>query len=191
VAEEEVMTREELRETEGLMKKAIEALEYDLLSIRTGRASPALVERLKVEYYGTPTPLKQLATISAPEPQLLAIRPFDPGSLRDIERAILSSDLGLTPNNDGKLIRLVIPPLNEERRQELAKVVRRRAEEAKVSIRNYRRDALAELREFEKEKLISEDDFYRARDDLQELTDLYIEKVDQIQERKELEIKEI
>jgi ribosome recycling factor len=185
------MTREELRETEGLMKKAIEALEYDLLSIRTGRASPALVERLKVEYYGTPTPLKQLATISAPEPQLLAIRPFDPGSLRDIERAILSSDLGLTPNNDGKLIRLVIPPLNEERRQELAKVVRRRAEEAKVSVRNYRRDTLAELREFEKEKLISEDDFYRARDDLQELTDLYIEKVDQIQERKELEIKEI
>jgi ribosome recycling factor len=111
--------------------------------------------------------------------------------LRDIERAILSSDLGLTPNNDGKLIRLVIPPLNEERRLELAKVVRRRAEEAKVAIRNSRRDTLAELREYEKEKLISEDDFYRARDDLQDLTDRYIEQVDAIQERKEQEIKEI
>ena len=185
------MTQEMLRETEGHMKKAIEALENDLRSIRTGRASPALVERVQVEYYGTLTPLNQLATISAPEPQLLAIRPYDPSSLRDIERAILSSDLGLTPNNDGKLIRLVIPPLNEERRLELVKVVRRRAEEGKVAIRNFRRDALDELREFEKEKLISEDDFYGARDDLQELTNGYIEQVDKVQERKEQEIKEI
>jgi ribosome recycling factor len=185
------MTKELLREAEGRMKKAIEAVEGDFRGIRTGRASPALVERIQVEYYGTPTPLNQLATISAPEPQLLAIRPYDPSSLRDIERAILSSDLGLTPNNDGKLIRLIIPPLNEERRLELAKVVGRRAEEAKVTIRNLRRDTLAELREFEKEKLISEDDFYRARDDLQELTDHYIKQVDEIQERKEQEIKEI
>jgi ribosome recycling factor len=180
-----------LRETEIQMKKAIEALENDLKSIRTGRASPALVERLQVEYYGTLTPLNQLATISAPEPQLLAIRPYDPSSLRDIERAILSSDLGLTPNNDGKLIRLNIPPLNEERRAELAKLVGRRAEEYKVTIRNCRRDTLDELREFEKEKLISEDEFYRARDDLQELTDRYIEQVEQVQARKEQEIKEI
>ena len=185
------MTQEMLRETEGHMKKAIEALENDLRSIRTGRASPALVERVQVEYYGTLTSLNQLATISAPEPQLLAIRPYDPSSLRDIERAILSSDLSLTPNNDGKLIRLIIPPLNEERRLELVKVVRRRAEEGKVAIRNYRRDALDELREYEKEKLISEDDFYRARDDLQELTNGCIEQVDQVQERKEQEIKEI
>jgi ribosome recycling factor len=185
------MTQELLRETEIQMKKAIEALENDLKSIRTGRASPALVERLQVEYYGTLTPLNQLATISAPEPQLLAIRPYDPGSLRDIERAILSSDLGLTPNNDGKLIRLNIPPLNEERRAELAKLVGRRAEESKVTIRNDRRDTLAELREFEKEKLISEDEFFRARDDLQELTDRYIEQVDRVQARKEQEIKEI
>lgn len=185
------MTREVLRDTEGAMKKAIDALEIDLRGIRTGRASPALVERVQVEYYGTLTPLNQLATISAPEPQLLTIRPYDPSSLRDIERAILSSDLGLTPNNDGKLIRLVIPPLNEERRLELVKVVRRRGEEAKVSIRNIRRDTQAELREYEKEKLISEDEFYTGRDDLQELTDRYIEQIDEIQERKEKEIKEI
>jgi ribosome recycling factor len=185
------MTREVLRDSEGVMKKAVDALEVDLRGIRTGRASPALVERVQVDYYGTLTPLNQLATISAPEPQLLAIRPYDPSSLRDIERAILSSDLGLTPNNDGKLIRLVIPPLNEERRLELVKVVRRRGEEAKVSIRNIRRDTQAELREYEKEKLISEDEFYTARDDLQELTDRYIEQIDDIQERKEQEIKEI
>lgn len=185
------MTKDLLRDTEGSMKKAVEALETDFRSIRTGRASPALVERVQVEYYSALTPLNQLATISAPEPQLLTIRPYDPSSLRDIERAILSSDLGLTPNNDGKLIRLAIPPLNEERRMELVKVVRRRAEEAKVSIRNIRRDTLAELREYEKEKLISEDEFYRVRDDLQDLTDRYTEQVDQTEERKEQEIKEI
>ena len=185
------MIKDALRETEGRMKKAIEALENDLKGIRTGRASPALVERVLVDYYGTPTPLNQLANISAPEPQMLAIRPYDPGSLRDIERAILSSDLGLTPNNDGQLIRLIIPPLNEERRLELAKVVGRRAEEAKVAVRNCRRDALADLREFEKEKLISEDDFYRGRDELQELTGRYTELVEKVQERKEQEIREI
>ena len=185
------MSKELLRDTENQMRRAIEALEGDLRTIRTGRASPALVERLQVDYYGTATPLNQLATISAPEPQLLTIRPYDPGSLRDIERAILASDLSLTPNNDGRLIRLVIPPLNEERRMELVKLVRRRAEEAKVTLRNIRRDSLEELREFEKEKLISEDEFYRARDDLQELTDRYIEQIDEIQERKEQEIKEV
>lgn len=185
------MIKEMLREAEGQMKKAIKALENDLMGIRTGRASPALVERLPVDYYGTATPLNQLATISAPEPQMLTIRPYDPGSLRDIERAIQTSDLNLTPNNDGHLIRLIIPPLNEERRIELAKVVRRRAEEGKVATRNCRRDALSDLREFEKEKLISEDDFYRARDELQDLTTRYIEKVEEIQERKEREIKEI
>jgi ribosome recycling factor len=185
------MIKEALREAEARMKKAIEALENDLMSIRTGRASPALIERLQVEYYGTLTPLNQLAIISAPEPQLLTIRPYDPGSLRNIERAILSSDLGLTPNNDGKLIRLVIPPLTEERRLELVKVVRRRTEECKVAIRNSRRDTQSDLRDFEKEKLISEDDLYRTRDDLQELTDRYVEQVDEIQELKEQEIMEI
>jgi len=185
------MIKDMLREAESQMKKAVKALENDLLTIRTGRASPALVERLPVDYYGTPTALNQLASISAPEPQMLTIRPYDPGSLRDIERAIQTSDLGLTPSNDGHLIRLILPPLNEERRRELAKVVRRRAEEGKVATRNCRRDALSDLREFEKEKLISEDDFFRGRDELQELTSRYTEMVDKIQERKEQEIKEI
>ncbi len=185
------MIQEALQETEAQMKKTIEALESDYRVIRTGRASPALVERIQVEYYGTLTPLNQLATIAAPEPQLLTIRPYDPGSLRDIERAILSSDLGLTPNNDGKLIRLVIPPLNQERRMELVKLVRRRAEEAKVAIRNIRRQTLDDLREFEKEKLISEDDFFRGRDDLQDLTDRFVKQIDQIQARKEQEIMQV
>jgi ribosome recycling factor len=185
------MVKEVLREAESQMKKAIKALENDLLVIRTGRASPALVERLPVDYYGTPTALNQLATIAAPEPQMLTIRPYDPGSLRDIVRAIQVSDLGLTPNNDGNVIRLIIPPLNEERRRELAKLVRRRAEEGKVATRNCRRDALSDLREFEKEKLISEDDFFRGREELQELTGRYTDMVDKIQERKEKEIREI
>ncbi len=182
------MIKELMRETEGKMKKAVEVLEADLRTLRTGRASPALVERVMVDYYGTPTPLNQLATISAPEPQLLTIRPYDPQSLTDIERAILKSELGLTPNNDGKIIRLVIPRLTEERRRELVRVVRKRVEEGRVAIRNIRRDALEDLREFEKEKLISEDDFYRAKDDLQELTDRYIEQMEEVGRRKEEEI---
>jgi len=172
------------------MNKAAEALEAKLRTIRTGRASPALVEQVMVDYYGTPTLLKQLAVISAPEPQLLTIRPYDPGSLGDIERAILKSELGLTPSNDGKLIRLPIPRLTEERREELAKMVRQRVEEGKVALRNIRREALDDLREFEKEKLVSEDDFYRAKDDLQELTDDYTKKMDDISDRKQKEILE-
>ncbi|HHH83123.1 MAG TPA: ribosome recycling factor [Chloroflexi bacterium] len=184
------MVKDALTEGENRMKGAIRALEEDLAAIRTGRASPALVERLNVEYYGTPTPLMQLATISAPEPRLLTIRPFDPASIRDIERAILASDLGLTPSNDGKLIRLNIPPLTEERRHELVRIVRGRAEEGRVAVRNVRRDVLNDLREFEREKLISEDDLHRAEKDLQELTDKYIEEIEAISERKEKEILE-
>lgn len=185
------MIKDVMQEAESRMKGAIKALEEDMNAIRTGRASPALVERLMVEYYGTPTPLQQLATIATPEPQLITIRPFDPKSLGVIEKAILASELGLTPTNDGKIIRLVIPPLTEQRRQELAKVVGRRVEEAKVAIRNIRRDALDDLREFEKEKLISEDEFFRARDDLQKLTDHYTEQVEKIGERKQQEIMEV
>ena len=185
------MIKDLLQETQDDMQKAIESLESDLVTLRTGRASPALVNRVMVDYYGTPTPLRQLAAIANPEPQLLTIRPFDPSSLRDIERAILTSDLGLTPNNDGRIIRLVIPPLNEERRLELVKVVNRRVEEAKVSVRHARRDALETLRDFEKEKEITEDEFYRGRDDLQDLTDRYIEKADEVGKRKEEEILEI
>ncbi|HEY67160.1 MAG: ribosome recycling factor [Chloroflexi bacterium] len=184
------MIKELLRETEERMRKSIEVLEADLRTIRTGRASPALVERVMVEYYGTLTPLKQLAVISAPEPQLLTIRPYDPGSLGDIERAILKSELGLTPSNDGRIIRLPIPRLTEERRRELAKLVRHRVEEGKVALRNIRREALDDLREFEKEKLISEDDFYRGKDDLQDLIDRYSEQMDEISERKQREILE-
>lgn len=185
------MIRDALHEAEARMKGAVKALEEDMSAIRTGRASPALVERLMVEYYGTPTPLQQLATISAPEPQLITIRPFDPKSLNTIEKAILASELSLTPSNDGKLIRLVIPPLTEERRQELVKVVHRRLEEAKVAVRNVRRDALDDMREFEKEKLISEDEFFRAKEDLQKLTDHYTEEIDRVGARKQQEIMEV
>lgn len=185
------MIKDVMHEAETRMKGAIKALEEDMNAVRTGRASPALVERLMVEYYGMPTPLQQLATIATPEPQLITIRPFDPKSLGLIEKAILASELGLTPTNDGKIIRLAIPPLTEQRRQELAKVVNRRVEEAKVAIRNIRRDALDDLREFEKEKLISEDEFFRARDDLQKLTDHYTEQVEKIGERKQQEIMEV
>lgn len=185
------MIKDLLLETEGRMKKTVQALEADLRAVRTGRASPALLERVMVEYYGTLTPLNQLAVISAPEPQLLTIRPYDPSSLGDIERAILKSDLGLTPSNDGKIIRLVIPSLTEERRMELVRLVNRRVEEAKVGLRNVRREALDDLREFEKEKLISEDDFYRGRDELQELIDRYSEEVDKVGERKSREVMEL
>jgi ribosome recycling factor len=138
-----------------------------------------------------PTPLMQVATISAPEPRMLTIRPFDPASLKDIERAVLTSDLGLTPNNDGKMIRLNIPPLTEERRHELVRIVRSRIEEARISVRNVRRDVLNDLREFEREKLISEDNLKRAGDDLQKLTDTYIDQLNETGQRKETEVLEV
>ncbi len=185
------MIKEVLVETEDRMKKSVESLQMDLKGIRTGRASPALVERLRVEYYGTPTNLIELASISAPEPHLLTIRAWDANAIKDIERAILQSDLGLTPTNDGKLIRLSIPPLTEERRRELTKVVAKRVEDARVAVRNCRRDGLNDMRELEKEKIVSEDEFYAGKDDLQELTDKYIETVDEIGQTKEQEIMEI
>lgn len=185
------MIKDLLKETEGRMNKAVDALRDNLMTIRTGRASPALVERLSVEYYGTLTPLNQLATISVPEPRLLAIRPWDPTALADIERAILKSELGLTPSNDGKIIRLNIPRLTEERRQELVKVVGKQVEEGKIAIRNIRRDAIEDLRELESEKMISEDEFYRTKDDVQEITDKFVAKMDEIGRDKEREIREI
>jgi len=185
------MIEELLKETGERMEKAVEVLRENLMTIRTGRASPSLVERLPVEYYGTLTPLNQLATISAPEPRLLTIRPWDLNALANIEKAIMKSDLGLTPSNDGKIIRLVIPRLTEERRQELVKVVGKRVEEGKVAIRNIRRDAIEDLREMESEKLISEDEFYRTKDEIQELTDKFAAKMDEIGHDKEKEILEI
>jgi len=185
------MIKDVLDEARGRMGGAIEALKGDLATVRTGRATPALVQGVKVEYYGIPTPLNQLATISAPEPQLLTIRPFDPSSLGAIEKAILKSELGLTPNNDGRIIRLAIPRLTEERRRELVKIVGRRLEEARIAIRNVRRDALDDLRSFEKEKLISEDELYRGKDDLQDLTNEFVEQVGEIGKRKDKEIMEV
>ena len=185
------MIKDIITEADTRMKGAIQALEYDLAGIRTGRASPALIERLQVEYYGAPTPLMQLANITVPESRTLLIRPFDGSTLRDIERAILASDLGLTPNNDGKVIRLNIPILTEQRRRDLVKVVHNRIEEARVSVRNVRRDLIKSLREFEDEKLISEDDLKKGEEELQKITDKMIEEIDSIGERKEKEIMEV
>lgn len=185
------MIKEALTEAEERMKGAVQALEVDLAGIRTGRASPALVERLPVEYYGVPTPLRQLAAISVPEARQLLIRPFDPSTLKEIERAVLVSDLGLTPNNDGKVIRLNLPQLTEERRRELVRVVGHRVEDARVAVRNVRRDVIKDLREFEHEKLISEDERKRGEDELQKLTDRYIEEINGLGERKKDEIMEV
>lgn len=185
------MVKDALHEAEDRMKGAIKALEDDLAGVRTGRASPALVERLEVLYYGAATPMQQLATISAPEARLLVVKPFDPSTLKDIERAILSSDLGLTPNNDGKVIRLGIPPLTEERRKQLIKHVHHRLEDARVAVRNIRRAVHDDLREFEKEKLMSEDDLKRGEAELQKLTDRYVTIIEEHGTRKDAEIREI
>jgi len=183
--------KETTKEAETRMNGAIQSLEEDLARIRTGRASPALVERLHVEYYGVPTPLVQLANINVPEPRVLLIRPFDASMLKAIERSILASDLGLTPNNDGKVIRLNLPPLTEERRRDLVKLVHTRLEDTRVAIRNIRRDLIKDLREFEKEKMISEDDLKKAEEELQKLTDRYIEQIDMVGYHKEKEIMEV
>lgn len=185
------MINDVLNETQTAMKKSIEALKVDLAAMRTGRASTGLVDKLLVEYYGTPTQLKELALISVPEAQLISIRPFDPGAMKAVEKAILQSDLGLTPNNDGKIIRLQIPRLTEERRRNLTKSASKRAEEARVSIRNIRRSALEDLKSFEKEKMISEDEMYKGRDEVQKLTDDYIKNVDEIVAAKDKEILEV
>jgi ribosome recycling factor len=185
------MIKEAIKEAEVRMKGALTALEADLSGIRTGRASPALVERLHVEYYGAPTSLQQLASTSIPEPRQILIRPFDPTTLKAIEKAILASDLGLTPNSDGKVIRLNLPPLTEERRRELVKVVHNRLEDSRVAVRNIRRDLHKDLREFEKEKLISEDDLKTGEEELQKLTDKMVEQVDATGAHKEKEILEV
>jgi ribosome recycling factor len=180
-----------LKDAEIRMHSAVHALEEDLAAIRTGRASPALVERLLIDYYDTPTPLIQLATISVPEPRSILIKPFDASTLKTIERTILASELGITPNNDGRQIRLALPPLTEERRRELVKVVHHRLEESRVAIRNIRRDVHNDMREYEKEKLISEDDLLRGEEELQKVTDKYIEDVAKVGEKKEQEIMEV
>ncbi len=184
------MIKEVLKDAEDRMKSAVAVLEEDLKGMRTGRASTGLVEKLEVEYYGQATPLYQMANLSVPDAQTIAIRPFDKTSLKAIEKAIQASDLGLTPNNDGQIIRLNIPPLTEERRRELQKLVQRRTEEARVAVRNVRRSAIDDLREMEHEKMISEDESKRGQDSVQKLTDKYIEAAEEVGKRKEQEIME-
>lgn len=173
------------------MEKAMASLGQELNGIRTGRANPSLIELLPIEYYGTQTPLQELAGISVPEVRSLLIRPYDPSSLKNIEKAILKSDLGLTPNNDGENIRLILPTPTEDRRLELVKVVGAKAEECRIAIRNIRRDSIKDLREFEEEKMITEDDLHRGEDQVQEITDEYAKKIDEVSERKEKEIMEV
>lgn len=184
------MINDLMRDAKGRMQSALDVLGSDLIGIRTGRATPALVESLPVLAYGSEMSLIQLATISVPESRQLMIRPFDGTMLKAIEKAIQASGLGLTPNNDGKVIRLNLPPLTEERRRDLVKVVNNRLEEARVSIRNIRRDSLKELRDYEKEKLISEDEMRKGEEDLQELTNNMIDQIAVIGKRKEEEIME-
>ena len=184
------MINDLMRDAKGRMQTALDILNDDLVGIRTGRASPALVEKLQVEYYGAELTLIQLATISVPEARQLMIRPFDGSSLRAIERAIQASDLGLTPSNDGKVIRLNLPPLTEERRRELVRMVNNRLEDARVAIRNIRRDTLKDMRDFEKEKMISEDELHQGEDELQDLTNEMTDQVAVIGKRKEEEIME-
>lgn len=185
------MIRELLQDAESRMTGAVSSLESDLAGYRTSRASPHLVEKLEVEMYGQMMHLIQMAVISVPEPQQLAIRPYDASSISAIERAILKSNLGLTPNNDGKIIRLNLPRLTEERRRDLSKLVGNRVEEGKVAVRNVRRDILGDLRDFKNESLITEDDYFRGQDDLQELTDKYVKQIDVLGSEKTKEIMEV
>ena len=185
------MVSETLQNIEHKMTTSVDIFKRELASIRTGRATPALVEHVKVEYEGVPLPLNQLATVSASEARLLVIQPWDRGSVHSIEKAILKSDLGLTPVSDGSIIRLNIPPLTEERRQELIKLVHRRLEERRIAIRNLRREAMDELRRLEKNKDISQDEYKRALDQLQKLTDGFIANAEQLGHGKEVELTEV
>ncbi len=185
------ITNELIADARERMGKSVEATAQEFTSVRTGRASPALLDRVVVDYYGAATPLKQLATIHAPEARLLTVQPFDQSSIKNIEKAIREADLGLNPGNDGRLIRLVVPELNEERRRELVKVVRHIAEEGRVAIRNVRRDVMHDLRELKNEGEIGEDDERRAEQELQKLTDEKIAELDGILKGKEAEIMEV
>ncbi len=185
------MASRTLGNIEEKMGKSIEVMKRELAVIRTGHATPALIEHIKVEYAGVPTPLNQIAGVSAPGVRLLVIQPWDKGSIHSIEKAILKSDLGLNPASDGNVIRINIPPLTEERRQELTKTVRRRVEERRIAIRNLRREAMEELKGFEKNKAISQDEHKRALDQLQKLTDSFIANIEQIGRDKETELTEI
>ena len=179
------------KEYEDKMKKAVSIMEREFSTLRAGRASTALVENMEIDYYGTPTPLNQLAGITVPEPRLIVIQPWDKGVMKEIEREILKSDLGLTPNNDGTVIRLAIPQLTEERRKELFKLVKKRAEECRVAVRNLRRDANDSFKAMEKDGSISEDMRFTAQEKMQKITDEYMKEIDKVLESKEQDIMEV
>lgn len=185
------MVKELLQDAESRMTKAIESLEADLRAIRTGRANPALLDRLTVEYYGVTTPINQVAGVSAPEGRMLVIKPWEKTMIKPIEKAILESDLGLNPSNDGVVIRLILPQLTRERRRDLVRQVGKRAEEARIAIRNIRRDVLKDLQDAQEEKLISEDEQFGAREKVQKLTDQHVQMVDATVKEKEEEIMEV
>ncbi len=185
------MTADLFADAERRMQKAIDALKQDLAAIRTGRASPSLVERIQVDYYGAPTPINQVASISAPEARQLVIQPWDRKMLTDIEKAIQKSDLGINPTNDGQVVRLNIPPMSEERRRDMVKALHKKLDEHKVAVRNIRRDVHDKLREREKKKEVSEDELKRSTERLQKLTDRYIDEMDKVGKSKEQEILEV
>jgi ribosome recycling factor len=180
-----------LKDAEHKMEQALSHLRDELSSIRTGRASAAVLTRITVEYYGSPVPLNQLASVNVPEPRLLVIQPFDKNSIAQVEKAIQQSDLGITPSNDGQVIRLAFPPLTEERRKELVKQVHHRAEEGRVAVRNVRRHAKDDIEKLEREHLISEDELSRGEKELQKLTDRHVAEIDEIQRHKESELMEV
>jgi ribosome recycling factor len=180
-----------LDEADEKMEEAVNYLRSELKTIRAGRASPAMLENVTVEYYGSQTPLNQVASVSAPQPDLLVVQPFDRNAMEDIQRGIMKADLGLNPNNDGEKIRIPIPPLSEERRKELVETARERAEEAKISIRNVRRDAKNELQRIVEEETLSEDVLYAGEEDLQDLTDAHTDQVDTLLEKKKRKIMEV
>lgn len=185
------MVKDIINDAEQRMKKAIEHLKQDLASLRAGRANPAMLDKVMVNYYGAPTPINQLANITVPEARLLVVQPWDKSVIPEIEKAIMKSDLGVTPTNDGNVVRIAIPQLTEERRKELVKVAKKRAEDAKVAVRNIRREANDEIKAKEKEKAISEDEAKKAADDIQKLTDKYIKDIDTIFQAKEKDIMEV
>jgi ribosome recycling factor len=185
------MIKEAMQDAKEKMGLSVSALKEDLAAIRTGRANPALVNKITVEYYGANTPLLQLASISIPEPRQIMIKPFDPSTVKDIEKAILSSNIGVNPNSDGKVIRLNLPALTEDRRKEIVKIVQKRAEDARISSRNIRRDLIKDIREYEEEKMITEDEMKRGEDDAQKLTDETIKSIDKISDAKEKDVMEV
>ena len=185
------MLKEMLQELDSKMEKVLESLRRDYLTLRAGRANPSLLDRVMVDYYGTPTPINQTANISCPEPRLILVQPWDKGMIPAIEKAIMKSDLGLNPNNDGMVLRIAIPQLTEDRRKELVKQCRKKAEDAKIAARNIRRDANDAIKALEKAKDVSEDEIKRGLEDAQKSTDKFIQKIDEVMNQKEKEIMEV